>query len=167
MKPHLPALLILLLGAAFYLHRREALQSWSVPPVKPPAPSSVASPAKPLQTLPERPKKGVEPTPQLVERFEAVLKERQRERKDAMLSPQGGPRIDRQLLAAKADEIDANIRQLQAMSRGLRHAAACPAPSHAACPSFQRLLKAAAAGALEGRQKRARRRMPGTPAPQA
>lgn len=77
MKPHLPALLILLLGAAFYLHRREAILSLSAPSVKPDAPVPVASPAKPVQTLPGRAKKGIEPTPQLVERFEAVLKERQ------------------------------------------------------------------------------------------
>ncbi len=66
-----------------------------------------------------------------------------------MLTPRGGPHIDRQLLAAKADAIDATIRQLRAVSRGLRHAAACPAPSHAECPTFQRLLQAAASGALE------------------
>ena len=69
----------------------------------------------------------------------------------AMLSPQEGAKIDRQVLAAKADEIDATVRQLRAMSRGLRHAAQCPAPSHAECPTFQRLLKAAAAGALAAR----------------
>lgn len=70
----------------------------------------------------------------------------------AMLSPGGGPRIDRRRLADKAGEIDATIRQLRAVSRGLRHAAACPAPSHAECPTFQRLLKAAASGALERRK---------------
>ncbi|TVT50239.1 MAG: MerR family transcriptional regulator [Denitromonas halophila] len=64
----------------------------------------------------------------------------------AMLSPDGEPNIDRQLLSAKADEIDALIKRLRAVSNGLRHAAACPAPSHAACPSFQKLLKAAALG---------------------
>lgn len=85
----------------------------------------------------------------------------------SMFSPGGEPSIDRALLSAKADELDRMVRRLKAMSEGLRHAAACPAPSHAACPSFQRLLKAAAAGALEGRQKRARRRVPGTPAPRA
>jgi DNA-binding transcriptional MerR regulator len=74
----------------------------------------------------------------------------------SMLSPNGKPNIDRQLLAAKADEIDATVRQLRAMSRGLRHAAACPAPSHAECPTFQKLLKAAASGALD-RQQRGRR----------
>jgi DNA-binding transcriptional MerR regulator len=67
----------------------------------------------------------------------------------SMLSPQGGTKIDRKLLAAKASEIDESIKQLRAVSRGLRHAAACPAPSHAQCPTFQRLLKAAAAGALD------------------
>lgn len=72
----------------------------------------------------------------------------------AMLTSKGGPRIDRGLLAAKADEIDASIVHLRAVSRGLRHAAACPAPSHAQCPTFQKLLKAAASGALEGRRRR-------------
>lgn len=71
----------------------------------------------------------------------------------AMFLPNGEPSIDRQLLSAKADEIDAMVKRLKAMSNGLRHAASCPAPSHAQCPSFQRLLKAAAAGALE-RQSR-------------
>jgi DNA-binding transcriptional MerR regulator len=67
----------------------------------------------------------------------------------SMLSPSGRPDIDRQLLAAKADEIEATIKQLRAVSGGLRHAAACPAPSHAECPTFQGLLKAAASGALD------------------
>ena len=71
----------------------------------------------------------------------------------AMLSPHGGPKIDRPLLAAKADEIDTTIRHLRAVSRGLRHAAACPARSHAECPTFQRLLKAAASGALDRRRR--------------
>lgn len=66
----------------------------------------------------------------------------------AMFTPDGQPDIDRSRLAAKADDIDRTVRGLKAMSQGLRHAAACPAPSHAQCPSFQRLLKAAADGAL-------------------
>ncbi len=66
----------------------------------------------------------------------------------AMLTPGGAPNIDRAVLASKADELDRTVRQLKAMSEGLRHAAACPAPNHATCPSFQRLLKAAAAGSL-------------------
>jgi DNA-binding transcriptional MerR regulator len=71
----------------------------------------------------------------------------------SMLSPSGGPRIDRGVLAAKAEEIDTAVRQLRAVSRGLRHAAACPAPSHAQCPTFQRLLKVAATGALDRRRR--------------
>ena len=66
----------------------------------------------------------------------------------SMLSPNGMPNIDRHLLADKADDLDATIRQLSAVRRGLRHAAACPAPSHAECPTFKKLLKAAASGAL-------------------
>ena len=71
-----------------------------------------------------------------------------------MFSPQGRPSIDRAMLTAKADDIDRHIKRLKAMSEGLRHAAVCPARSHAECPSFQRLLRAAASGALErGRKK--------------
>jgi DNA-binding transcriptional MerR regulator len=72
----------------------------------------------------------------------------------SMLSPNGRPNIDRKLLAAKASELDATIRQLSAVRRGLRHAAACPAPSHAECPTFKKLLKAAATGALDRRTGR-------------
>jgi DNA-binding transcriptional MerR regulator len=78
----------------------------------------------------------------------------------AMFTADGEPNIDRQVLSAKADQIDAMVTRLKAMSRGLRHAAVCPASSHAACPSFQRLLKAAASGALENRRQRAQRRSP-------
>src|SRR5262249_5039610 len=60
----------------------------------------------------------------------------------SMFSPSGKVRIDRAMLSAKADELDAAVKRLKAMSDGLRHAAACRAPSHAQCPTFQRLLKA-------------------------
>lgn len=69
----------------------------------------------------------------------------------AMLSPAGALRVDRNLLLAKADSIDATVKRLRAMSQGLRHAAECPAANHAQCPTFQRLLKAAA-----GRVKQSR-----------
>jgi DNA-binding transcriptional MerR regulator len=75
----------------------------------------------------------------------------------AMFSARGEPRIDRAALAAKADELDRKVVRLRAMSRGLRHAAACRAPSHAECPTFRRLLQAAASGALESRRKASRR----------
>lgn len=74
----------------------------------------------------------------------------------SMFAGDGSTNIDRQMLAAKADELDATIKRLRAMSRGLRHAAACPAPSHAECPTFQRLVKAAAKSALEGKKERGR-----------
>ena len=67
-----------------------------------------------------------------------------------MFAPNGQPSIDRQMLAAKADELDRTIRKLSAMREGLRHAAACRAPSHLECPTFRRLLRAAASGALRG-----------------
>lgn len=60
-----------------------------------------------------------------------------------MFSAKGRPRIDRKLLAAKADDLDHTIRKLIAMRRGLRHAAACPAKSHMECPTFRRLMKVA------------------------
>lgn len=66
----------------------------------------------------------------------------------AMFRPDGQPDIDRAQLSAKADQIDATVQRLQAMSDGLRHAAVCPAPSHMECPSFRKLIQAAASGAL-------------------
>lgn len=60
-----------------------------------------------------------------------------------MLGPDSRTHIDRELLAARADEIDLAIRRMQTVRDGLRHAANCPAPSHDECPSFRRLQKAA------------------------
>ena len=62
-----------------------------------------------------------------------------------MFAPDGRPRIDRQSLLAKAKELDATIRELRGVRDRLRHAAACPAPSHMECPKFRRYLQAAAA----------------------
>lgn len=72
-----------------------------------------------------------------------------------MFAPDGRPNIDRHMLATRADELDAKIRTLGAMRDGLRHAAACPAPSHLECPTFRRLLARAASGAIGGRGKKA------------
>jgi DNA-binding transcriptional MerR regulator len=76
-----------------------------------------------------------------------------------MFSPDGRVRIDRAKLAAKADELDRTIRELTAMRDGLRHAVNCSAPSHAECPKFQRIVHAAAAGALGKRPRRGARRL--------
>lgn len=70
-----------------------------------------------------------------------------------MFAPDGRPRIDREKLLSKADELDRTIRTLSAMRDGLRHAAACPAPSHMECPTFRRILRAAASGALGGQER--------------
>jgi DNA-binding transcriptional MerR regulator len=72
-----------------------------------------------------------------------------------MFAPDGRPRIDRQMLAGKAEELDGTIRKLSAMRDGLRHAAACRAPSHLECPTFRRLLGLAASGAIGGRGRKA------------
>jgi DNA-binding transcriptional MerR regulator len=74
-----------------------------------------------------------------------------------MFAPDGRPQIDRKLLAAKAEELDQTIRKLTAMRDGLRHAAVCRAPSHMECPSFRRLLGAAASGAIGARKRKAPR----------
>ncbi len=71
-----------------------------------------------------------------------------------MFAPDGQPQIDRKVLAAKADDLDRTIRRLSAMRDGLRHAAACPAPRHMDCPSFRRILKAAASGVVKPPKKR-------------
>lgn len=76
-----------------------------------------------------------------------------------MFAPDGRPRIDRQMLADKAAELDGTIRKLSAMRDGLRHAAACPAPSHMECPTFRRFLRAAASGAFEAPRKKPARPM--------
>ncbi len=75
----------------------------------------------------------------------------------AMFAPDGRLRIDRQKLAAKAKELDETIRQLTAMSDGLKHAAACKAPSHIECPKFRRIVQAAATGIIRVRRQRASR----------
>ncbi len=60
-----------------------------------------------------------------------------------MFASDGRPRLDRSVLAGKADELDATITRLVVMRDGLRHAAACPAPSHVECPTFRRILREA------------------------
>ena len=78
-----------------------------------------------------------------------------------MFTPDGRAKIERKTLANKADELDRTIQRLSSMRDGLRHAAVCPAPSHMECPSFRRLMRAAA-GVRNGdsRDGPARRRRP-------
>ncbi|MFE9028095.1 helix-turn-helix domain-containing protein [Streptomyces iakyrus] len=76
-----------------------------------------------------------------------------------MFAPDGQPRIDRRKLSAKADELDRRIHELSVLRDSLRHAAACPAPSHLECGTFRRLIDAAASGgvAAPGRRVPGRR----------
>ncbi len=73
----------------------------------------------------------------------------------SMFAPDGQPRIDRQMLAAKAEALDRTIRKMTALRDGLRHAAACPAPSHMECPRFRSILGAAVSGAIRAPRKKA------------
>ena len=66
-----------------------------------------------------------------------------------MFDASGRPRIDRARLTAKADELDDTIGRLVAMRDGLRHAAACPAPSYAECPHFRDIVRLAGEGKLD------------------
>jgi DNA-binding transcriptional MerR regulator len=77
-----------------------------------------------------------------------------------MFSPNGRPRIDRKMLADKARDLDGTIRKLIAMRNGLRHAAVCPAPSHMECPTFRRLMRAAAHGVIGAAEANGQRRTP-------
>jgi DNA-binding transcriptional MerR regulator len=70
-----------------------------------------------------------------------------------MFTPDGRPKIDRKTLAAKAGELDRTIQQLSSMRDGLRHASVCPAPSHMECPSFRRLMRAAAGVRGDGKKE--------------
>lgn len=76
----------------------------------------------------------------------------------AMLGATGKPTIDRAALARRADEVEQAITRLVALRDGLRHAAACRAPSHLECPSFRRLMREATARATGGPRAAARRR---------
>ena len=51
-----------------------------------------------------------------------------------MFSPDGRPGINRQMLAAKAEELDRTIRKLTEMRDGLRHDVTCRVASHMKCP---------------------------------
>jgi DNA-binding transcriptional MerR regulator len=70
-----------------------------------------------------------------------------------MFAPDGRLRIDRQMLAAKAEELETTIRKLIEMRDALRHAAVCRAPSHMDCPKFRCVLQAAASRAAKQRRK--------------
>jgi DNA-binding transcriptional MerR regulator len=71
-----------------------------------------------------------------------------------VFAPDGRPRIDRRMLADKAKQLDVTIRKMSELRDGLRHAAACPAPSHLECPTFRRLLGLAVSRSRKSRSSR-------------
>jgi MerR family redox-sensitive transcriptional activator SoxR len=75
-----------------------------------------------------------------------------------MFLPTGKLSIRREKLLAKADELDRTIKHMAAMREGLRHAANCSAPSHMECPTFRRLIRAAARGRLSPSESMPRRK---------
>lgn len=64
-----------------------------------------------------------------------------------------GTNINRDMLTAKADELDSKINEMIAMRDGLRHAAACNAPSHFECPKFLRIINIVTNKKFRKRQK--------------
>ncbi|NVK13089.1 MAG: helix-turn-helix domain-containing protein [Rhodobacteraceae bacterium] len=59
-----------------------------------------------------------------------------------MFGKDGQPDLPREQLHARADALEAQIRELTLLKEALRHVADCPAPSHLECPKFQKLLRA-------------------------
>ncbi|NSY40574.1 helix-turn-helix domain-containing protein [Leisingera sp. ANG59] len=59
-----------------------------------------------------------------------------------MFGKDGQPDLPRDQLHARADALEAQIRELTVLKDALRHVADCPAPSHLECPKFQKLLRA-------------------------
>ncbi len=64
--------------------------------------------------------------------------------------------LDRAVLLEKADELDRRIGKLAAMRDGLRHAAACQAPSHMECPTFRKLMRLSVRRNQQGHRDRPR-----------
>lgn len=83
-----------------------------------------------------------------------------------MLAVGEGGKVDRQLLARRADDFDREIRTLTALRDGLRHASECSADDHLACPKFRRLMGLAVARAAGKHGRRSRKsRGPGNRGP--
>jgi len=80
-----------------------------------------------------------------------------------MLSLGRPPRIDKAMLAARAEAVDAEIGRLSLIRDGLRHASRCTAPDMLQCPHFRRVLARAARGRLptpDAPSRRASKRRP-------
>ena len=93
-------------------------------------------------------------SPNVLERLELIALGRDAgfslEEIAGILGNEAKPEINRELLLRKANELDRTIKKLTAMRDGLKHAAACTAPSHLECPRFRRLMNLAGTGAIKG-----------------
>ncbi len=65
------------------------------------------------------------------------------------------PEVPRALLHERADALERQIRDLQALRDTLRHVAECKAPSHLECPTFRRLLDVAGKRGTRRKEKAA------------
>jgi hypothetical protein len=63
-----------------------------------------------------------------------------------MLPSDGKVQVSREMLLAKADQVQQSIKRLKAVRDSLRHAANCPEKNHLDCARFQGLMHAALAG---------------------
>lgn len=77
-----------------------------------------------------------------------------------LIGQDGRPKLDREKLAAKADELDTTIDRLTTLRDELRRAATCPASSHLECPNFLRRLDEVSTESKKRRQAK-------VPGPQA
>ncbi|MPS89372.1 MAG: MerR family transcriptional regulator [Comamonas sp.] len=66
----------------------------------------------------------------------------------SMLPSDGKVQVSREMLLAKADQVQQSIKRLKAVRDGLRHAANCPEKNHLDCARFQGLMHAALAGKI-------------------
>lgn len=58
----------------------------------------------------------------------------------SMFGTEGKIALDRERLSQRSREIDATIRKLQLLSRGLKHVAQCTQPVHTDCEEFKRVI---------------------------
>lgn len=58
----------------------------------------------------------------------------------SMFGTEGEIVLNREQLNQRSSEIDATIRKLQLLSRGLKHVAQCTQPVHTDCEEFQRVV---------------------------
>lgn len=72
----------------------------------------------------------------------------------AMFARDGVPKLPRDVLHAKADDLDVQIKELTTLRNALRHVADCPAQSHMECPRFRTLLNWAKKPRRVSRQKK-------------